>query len=238
MTRRFVPASCQHAVSGPPGQLVGNGTARSANGRDAGWCVRSAPGPARAVRGPLLAAHAVVAEEEAFGIVSPLDLRQPLVVLAPERPPPVALEIVRLVDVAARVRRGVADDLHRGTDPCLGGFAFRRVGLVAPYPWVSVRRRGDDDQSRSLEDRRVHRGLPTALDRVRRSAGLALVEVQRDGPGSRRLEEQGSEPPRIRRLEQVEGDPARLIRMPVCRYLPALAGPPPEAVRRLVRARV
>src|SRR6185437_9894290 len=54
------------------------------------------------VRAPVLAADAVVNEEQAFGVVAPLNLLQARIVGAPERLLPVGFEVVGLRDVGRR----------------------------------------------------------------------------------------------------------------------------------------
>src|SRR5712692_8695501 len=62
----------------------------------------SRPRSAQTVSRPPLAADAMVAKEQTFGVVFRLDLRQALVVLAPELLLPIRLEIVGFVHVAPR----------------------------------------------------------------------------------------------------------------------------------------
>src|SRR5256885_2141175 len=65
-----------------------------------------------AIRAPVLASHTVVHEEQTFRIVLCLDGPQARVVLAPERLPPLCVEIVALRDVGAGAR-GDAAQLDR-----------------------------------------------------------------------------------------------------------------------------
>src|SRR4051812_18577936 len=59
--------------------------------------------PRKAVGAPILAADAMVREEESVGIVSVLDRPQPRVVGAPEGALPVLLKVVRLRNIGARL---------------------------------------------------------------------------------------------------------------------------------------
>src|SRR5205085_11900217 len=136
--------------------------------------------PAHSVRGPGLAAHAVVAEEKPVRIVLALDLQEALVVVAPESPLPVGLEIVRFVDVGPGARRHGPDRVHRRSDACLRRLTLGAIGLLPRYTRNCIAAGGRNDQRSRVEHLRVHRRFAATLDRLRRGAGLSLVEVQRD----------------------------------------------------------
>src|SRR5262249_4924614 len=73
------------------------------------WSSRSASlNPAESVGAPVLAAHAVMEEEEAVWVVFLLNALKALVVVAPEGVLPFRLEVVRLPNVGGGARHGVA----------------------------------------------------------------------------------------------------------------------------------
>src|SRR2546423_5245796 len=83
-----------------------------------------------AIRAPVLASHTVVHEEQTFRIVLCLDGPQARVVLAPERLPPLCVEIVALRDVGAGAR-GDAPQLRRRP---IDGACVAAGGLPGPRP--------------------------------------------------------------------------------------------------------
>src|SRR5215469_12570513 len=193
--------------------------------------------PAPPVGRPLLATDAMVAKEETIGIVFALDLRQPIVVLAPKLALPICLEVIGFVDVATGAGRGFADDVHRCRHPIPSSLPLGPVRLMTRHPWIRSCVGAEDDQRCRFEDRRVHRRLSTAMHRLGGGAGLSLVEMQRDRPVPRRFEQLGGKGLRLGSFEELERDPTRLIGVPVSRDLIGVAGPP-EAVCGLIRPRI
>src|SRR6516225_2192462 len=81
------------------------------------WASRSASfNPGESVGAPVLAAHAVMEEEEAVGVVFLLNALKAPVVVAPEGVLPVRLEVVRLPDVGGGARHEFAQFAHRCGD--------------------------------------------------------------------------------------------------------------------------
>jgi hypothetical protein len=83
-----------------------------------------------AVGAPGLAAHTVVHEKQAVGIVFLFHCAEPSVVRAPERLLPILLKVIGLREVGAAIGNDLAQFDHRRLDP--GGVTPRygKIGLV------------------------------------------------------------------------------------------------------------
>jgi hypothetical protein len=80
------------------------------------------------VRAPVFTADTMVDEEQTVRVVTPLDFQEPRVIRAPERPLPVLLEVIALVDVGAGVGSGGTQRRHSSLHAGPVGVRSSKVG--------------------------------------------------------------------------------------------------------------